>query len=148
MRHRKKGRKLNRRHQQRQALFKGLIRSLILKEEIKTTEAKAKAIKGLTDKLISKAKSGSLSARRQVLAFLPDKRAVDRLFDVIAPRVKHRTSGFTRLVRLNRRRGDNALVVKMELVDKPAPDTAKSAKKPPTHSVKDKSSKKSQKSPK
>jgi large subunit ribosomal protein L17 len=145
MRHRKKGRKLNRRHKQRQALFKGLIRSLILKEEIKTTEAKAKAIKGLTDKLISKAKSGSLSARRQVLAFLPDKQAVDRLFDVIVPRVKHRTSGFTRLIRLNRRQGDNALVVKMELVDKTTPDVAKPAKKTPTNLSRPKTSKKSPK---
>jgi len=129
MRHRKKGKKLSRSTKQRQALFKGLIRSLILKEEIKTSEAKAKAIKGLTDRLITKAKSGSLSARRQVLAFLPDKQAVNRLFDVIVPRVKTRTSGFTRFVRLGRRRGDNTMMVKMELVDKPTPEPEKPVKK-------------------
>lgn len=125
MRHRKKGKKLGRNIKQRQALFKGLIQSLIVNEQIKTTEAKAKAIKGLTDKLITQAKKGSLSARRQVLSFLPDKKAVHKLFDVIAPRTKDRTSGFTRFVRLGRRRGDNAQMTRVEFVDKQASETKK-----------------------
>ncbi len=117
MRHRKKGRKLGRNNKQRRALFKDLIKSLILNEHIKTTEAKAKTVKGLVDKLISKAKIGSLSARRQALAFLVDKTTVHKLFDVIAPRVKNRTSGFTRIVRLGKRRGDNTMMAKLEFVD-------------------------------
>jgi len=128
MRHRKKGKKLSRNIKQRQALFKGLIQSLIINEQIKTTEAKAKAIKGLMDNLITKAKKGSLSTRRQVMAFLPNKKAVHKLFDVIAPRTKDRTSGFTRFIRLGRRRGDNALIAKVEFVDKEAPKEKASKK--------------------
>jgi large subunit ribosomal protein L17 len=132
MRHRQKGKQLGRNIKKRQALFKGLIQNLIVNEQIKTTEAKAKAIKGLTDQLIVKAKKGSLSARRQVLSFLPDKLAVHKLFEVIGPRTQDRTSGFTRFVRLGRRQGDNAPMVRVELVDKQAPEVnkpkAKSAK--------------------
>src|SRR3989338_5340971 len=124
MRHRKKGLKLGRNTKKRQALFKGLTRSLILKEAILTTEAKAKAFKGLVDKLISRAQKGSLSSRRQLLAFLPDKTAVHKLFDDIAPRTKKRLSGFTRLIRVGRRVGDNAMMARLELVDK-APPKAK-----------------------
>lgn len=120
MRHRKSGRKLGRNTNQRQALIKGLIKSLILNERLNTTEAKAKTIRGLVDKLITKAKAGSLSARRRVLAFLPDKKAVNKLFDDIAVRSKTRISGFTSLVRVGRRRGDNAMMAKIELIDKPA----------------------------
>lgn len=118
MKHKKKGRKLNRNTHQRKALFKSLIQSLILNEEIKTTASKAKAIKGLVDKLIAKAKKGSLHVRRQILAFLPNKKIADKLVDEIAPRFKNRISGFTRIVHLGKRRGDKAMMVKMELVEK------------------------------
>ena len=121
MRHRKAGKKLGRNTNQRKALFRGLIQSLIIHEEIKTTVAKAKAVKGLVDKLITKAKKGTLHARRQVLAFLPDKKAANKLVDEIAPRFKKRTSGFTRFVRIGKRRGDDAMIVKMEFTEKPAP---------------------------
>lgn len=141
MRHRKKGKKLSRNTKQRQALFKSLIRALILKEEVKTTQAKAKAVKGLIDKLITRAKTSSLASRRQVLAFLGDKKAVHKLFDIIVVRSKSRTSGFTRFVRLGRRRGDNTMMVKLEFVDKPV-----AADKPSTSSpVKTKTAKKSTK---
>jgi large subunit ribosomal protein L17 len=120
MRHRKKGKKLGRNIKQRQALFKSLIQGLIINEQIKTTEAKAKAIKGIMDKLVTKAKKGSLSARRQVLAFLPNKTVVNKLFDVIAPRTKNRTSGFTRFIRIGRRKGDNTQMAKIEFIDKKA----------------------------
>ena len=131
MRHRVKGKKLSRSTNQRQALFKSQVSSLILKSQIKTTEAKAKAIKGLIDKLITKAKKGSLSARRQVLSFLPNKKVVNQLFDVIAPATKDRSSGFTRVIRLGRRRGDNTQMAKIELIDKPLVDkkNSKVAKK-------------------
>ena len=102
MRHRKKGKKLSRNIKQRKALFKDLIKGLILNEQIKTTEAKAKAVRGLVDKLMTKAKLGSLSSRRQVLSFLPDKKAVHKLFDELAPRTKKRTSGFTRVTRIGK----------------------------------------------
>lgn len=125
MRHRKAGKKLGRNTNQRKALFRGLIQSLIIHEEIKTTLTKAKAVKGLVDKLMTKAKKGTLHARRQVLAFLPDKKAANKLVDEIAPRfkIKKRTSGFTRFVRIGKRRGDDAMIVKMEFTEKPAPKT-------------------------
>ncbi|HUV46838.1 MAG TPA: 50S ribosomal protein L17, partial [Candidatus Bathyarchaeia archaeon] len=83
-----------------------------------TTEAKAKAIKRLVAKLITKAKEGSLHARRQILAFLPNKIAANKLVDDIAIRFNKRAGGFTRFVRLGKRRGDDAMMVKIELVEK------------------------------
>lgn len=118
MKHRKKGKKLGRNTSQRKALFRSLIQSLILHEEIKTTESKAKAVRRLFDKLTTKAKTGSLHVRRQIMAFLPNKTAANKLVDDIAPRFKKRLSGFTRLIRIGKRRGDSAMMVKMELAEK------------------------------
>jgi large subunit ribosomal protein L17 len=118
MRHRVKGKKLGRDSGQRKALFKNLINALILREEIETTESKAKAVKGLVDKLITRGKTGTLHARRLIAAFLADKQAVNKLVDEIAPRFKTRPGGFTRIIRLGRRQGDNAMIVKLELVEK------------------------------
>lgn len=118
MRHKIKGKTFNRNTNQRKALFRSLIQSLIIHEEIKTTLSKAKVIKRLVDKLITKAKAGTLQVRRQLMAFLPNKKAVNKLVDDIAPRVKQKTSGFTRFMRLGKRRGDDAMMVKMELVEK------------------------------
>jgi len=118
MRHRVKGKKLGRDSGQRKALFKNLINALILREEIETTESKAKAVKGLVDKLITRGKTGTLHARRLIAAFLADKQAVNKLVDEIAPRFKTRPGGFTRMIRLGRRRGDDAMMVKLELVEK------------------------------
>jgi large subunit ribosomal protein L17 len=117
VRHRKAGFKLSRNHHQRQALFKNLIRSLIISERLNTTTAKAKAIKPLVDKLMTKAKSGTLAARREVSEFLTDKVTVTKLFDDLAVRVKTRTSGFTRIQRSFRRLGDDTQMVKIEFVD-------------------------------
>ena len=86
MRHKKNKKILGRNTKQRKALFKGLIQSLILHEEIKTTETKAKTIKRLVEKLINKGKTSSLHVRRQILAFLPQKKAAHKLIDEIAPR--------------------------------------------------------------
>ncbi|MFH1280794.1 MAG: 50S ribosomal protein L17 [Candidatus Beckwithbacteria bacterium] len=118
MKHRMKGKKLGRNIKQRKALFKSLITNLIFKQQIKTTEAKAKAIKPLIDKLMTKAKQGSLSYRRQVIGFLSHQKAANHLFDVVAPQTKKRTSGFTRVVRLGQRKGDNTMMAKIEFVDK------------------------------
>jgi len=116
MRHRRASKKLNRDTKHRKALFKNLIQALIIHEKIKTTEAKAKVIKPLIDRLIAKAKQGSLHIRRQVLAFLPTKKAAQKLVDEIAPRFREQVGGFTKLVRLGSRRGDNAMQVELSLV--------------------------------
>jgi large subunit ribosomal protein L17 len=118
MRHRKKGKKLNRDVKHRKALFKNLINALVIHEEIKTTEAKAKAVKNLADKLISRGKKGTLHSRRTIAAFLQNKKSVNKIVDNLGPRFKDRISGFTRIMRLGRRRGDNAMMVKIELVEK------------------------------
>lgn len=117
MRHQLKGKKLNRRTKQRKALFKNLINALIMREQIKTTLSKAQAIKKLVDKLVTKAKQGTLHSRRQILAFLGDKKAAFKLVDEIALRNPKRASGFTRFVRLGQRRGDDAMMVRLEWLD-------------------------------
>lgn len=117
MRHRKFGKKIGRNQGQRKALFKNLIQALIFNEEIKTTESKAKAVRRLVDKLVSRAKKNTLHATRQILAFLPDKKAAFKLIKELAPRFK-RSSGFTKFTRLGRRVGDQAMMVKLEFVDK------------------------------
>lgn len=114
MRHRSFKKKLGRDIKQRKALFKSLITSLISHGQIKTTEAKAKAVKGLVDKLVTKAKQGTLHARRQVLAFLSRKDAVKKLFDEIALRFKERQSGFTKIIKVGTRKGDSAAMVLMK----------------------------------
>ena len=121
MRHRVAKKHLNRKTKHRKALFKNLIRALVETGEIKTTESKAKAIKGLTDKLISQAKQSSLAARRLIARFFGRRDVVNVLVDEVAPAMEGRSSGFTRITRLGRRRGDNAMMVKMELVEKKKP---------------------------
>lgn len=119
VKHSIRGRQLNRDIHQRKALFKGLVNSLIIHEEIQTTAPKAKAIQGLFDKLVTRGKLGTVHARRLLNAFLGDKQAVNKLVDDLGPRMKTRPGGFTRIVKLGRRKGDDAQIVKMEIVDKP-----------------------------
>ncbi|MBI2022296.1 50S ribosomal protein L17 [Candidatus Daviesbacteria bacterium] len=114
MRHRVYGKLLGRDKNQRTALFKALVQSLILSEKIQTTEAKAKAIKGLIDKLITQAKSPN--TRRLVGQFLVSKQVQDKLIKDIAPRLKSRTSGYTSITKLGRRMGDGAMIVQMRLL--------------------------------
>lgn len=133
MRHRVKGHQLNRDVQHRRALYKNLITSLIVNGHIKTTEAKAKAIKGQVDKLMSKAKKGSLHHRRSIDAYLNRRSVVNKLVDEIAPQTGKRKSGFTRIIRLGARPGDNSMMVKLEFVDSIGPkqlDTSKKSQKP------------------
>jgi len=118
MRHQIKGKKLSRDSSQRKALFKNLINALVIHGEIKTTESKAKAIRGLVDKLITKGKRGTFQARRLVGAFLQNKKAVNKIVDELSPTFKNRPGGFTKIVRLGPRRGDDAMMVKLELVEK------------------------------
>lgn len=135
MRHAVKGRQLNRNTKARKALFKGLLNALIMKEEIKTTEGKAKAIQGVFDKLITKAKLGSVHVRRLLHAFLGDSDAVKKLVDDLAPRMDKRPSGFSRIAKLGVRRGDNARMVVMSIVEPPV------AKEPAEKPVKAKTKK-------
>lgn len=114
MRHKIYGKHLGRSKNERRALFRSLIRSLILSEKIETTESKAKAVKGLVDKIINQAKSPN--TRRLLGQFLTDKKIIEKLVKEIVPRLKDRSSGYTSLVRMGKRLGDNAMMVRMSLL--------------------------------
>lgn len=116
MRHRKKGRKFGRTSGPRRALIKNLAASLILYEKIKTTDAKAKELRGYVENLITKGKSDSLAARRYLLARLPTENTVKKILEVLSPRYKTRSGGYTRVVKIGRRQGDNAPVSLVEFV--------------------------------
>jgi len=116
MRHRVSGRKLGRRTEHRLLLYRNLVTSLLAYEQITTTEAKAKESRSLTEKIITLGKEGSLASRRRVLAFLTDKKVMDKVFNEIAPRYANRAGGYTRLVKLAPRLGDNAPMVQIQLV--------------------------------
>jgi large subunit ribosomal protein L17 len=115
MRKRKKGRKLNRKKDQRSALLKSLAAALILKEKIRTTEAKAKEISSFVEKKITKAKAGNLASRRFLARFFTDK-VVKKLVDELAPRFKERKGGYTRIIKLGQRKADAARMAIIELV--------------------------------
>ena len=109
-------RKLGRNTSARKALFRSILTSFFAYERIETTEAKAKTINGLADKLITLGKRGDLHARRQVLSYLMSEEVVTKLFDVIAPKYVDRQGGYTRIMKLGPRRGDAAPMVILELV--------------------------------
>lgn len=117
MRHRVAGRRLKRSRGHRRALFRNLIAELFRHGKIRTTEAKAKAVRGEAERLITLATRGDLHARRQVLRTITDAQIVKRLFDEIAPRYQERPGGYTRLVKLGPRLGDAAPMVILELVE-------------------------------
>jgi large subunit ribosomal protein L17 len=117
MRHRKDGFKLGRLTQHRWALFRNLLVALFRHERITTTEAKAKAVRGLADQMVTLAKRENLHARRQVLAMIPDAAVVGTLFDTIAARFSDRNGGYTRIIKLGPRQGDAAPMAYIELVD-------------------------------
>ena len=119
MRHGKAGFKLGRVTAHRWALFRNLLVALFRHERITTTEAKAKAVRGLADRMVTLAKQESLHARRQVLAMVPDPLVVKKLFDTIAARFGDRHGGYTRIVKAGTRPGDRAQMVLLELVDRP-----------------------------
>lgn len=117
MRHRKAGRKLGRSRGQRSALYRNLITELFRHERIRTTEAKAKAVQGKAEKLITLGKRGDLHARRLATARLNDPSIVRKLFDELAPRYEGRAGGYTRIYKLGRRQGDGAEMVLLELLE-------------------------------
>lgn len=116
MRHRLMGRKFDRPTDHRLAMYRNLVRDLLRHEAIKTTLPKAKEIQGLCERVITLGKKGSLAARRQALAFLPDKAVIDRVFADLGPRYAARPGGYTRIIKLPPRLGDGAPMAKIELV--------------------------------
>jgi large subunit ribosomal protein L17 len=118
MRHGKANYKLGRLTQHRWALFRNLLVALFRHERITTTEAKAKAVRGAAEHMITLAKREHLHARRQVLSMVPDAAVVGTLFDTIAARFSDRNGGYTRIIKTGRRPGDNAPMVVLELVDR------------------------------
>ena len=109
-------RKLGRDSSARKALFRSILTSFFKHERIETTEAKAKEISGLAEQLITLAKRGDLSARRQAIARLADEEVVRKLFDEIAKKYSDRQGGYTRILKIGPRRGDAAPMVILELV--------------------------------
>ena len=132
MRHQKKTVKLGRTAEHRKALLANLVCSLIEHQRIKTTLAKAKAVRPLAEKMVTLGKKGSLHARRTALAVLRQKGAVKKLFDDIA-RFADRKGGYTRIVKLGARKSDSAPVAFIEWVDSPLvleePETEEKGKK-------------------
>ncbi|HNP59448.1 MAG TPA: 50S ribosomal protein L17 [Nitrospirales bacterium] len=118
MRHRKRGRQLGRNSKHRLALFRNLVTSLMEHERIETTEAKAKELRGITDRLITLGKQGTLQARRGALRVLRTKQTVQKLFDDVAKRFPERNGGYTRIIKTRQRPGDAAKLVAIELVEK------------------------------
>ncbi|HVB63109.1 MAG TPA: 50S ribosomal protein L17 [Nitrolancea sp.] len=116
MRHRVGGRKFGRNTNQRKALFRNLAVSLILNERITTTEAKAKTIRPVVEKLVTMARDDSEHHRRLVMARLADERATAKLFDIIGPRFDGQPGGYTRIYKIGVRRGDAAPVALIEFV--------------------------------
>lgn len=109
-------RKLGRDRSARKALLRSIVTSLFQHERIETTEAKAKELRKVADKMLTLAKRGDLHARRQVLAYMMDEDVVKKLFDEIAPKYKDRQGGYTRIIKTGVRQGDAAPMVIIELV--------------------------------
>ena len=118
MKHKIKGKKLNRTSSHRKALFKNMAQAIIKHEQIITTLPKAKTMKPIVDKLITLAKKGSLHARRQAFSKLRDDKMVTKLFGTLASRYAGRTGGYTRVLKAGFRYGDAAAMAVIELVDR------------------------------
>src|SRR3954463_7429488 len=112
----KKGRRFGGDAAHQKAMMANLVASLIAAEAIVTTESKAKAVRPIAEKVITKARKGGVHNHRQVVAFLRDKEMASKLFDEIAPRYEDRPGGYTRILKLGPRQGDNAPMARLELV--------------------------------
>ena len=117
MRHSVRGRKLGRTTSHRQAMFRNQLASLVEHERIITTLEKAKEMRPIFEKTITKGKQGTLHARRRVRRILSNRQLVKKLFDDIAPRFADRAGGYTRITKLGPRKGDGAEMAVLELVD-------------------------------
>lgn len=123
MRHGKAGKKFGRTSAHRKAMFRNMVTSLLGHERIITTDVKAKEIARLAEKMITLGKRGDLHARRQAVAFIRTDEVVRRLFTVYPDRYKSRQGGYTRVLKLEPRPGDNASMALVELVDRPVAET-------------------------
>ena len=117
MRHRKAGRALRRTSEQKLALMRNLATSLIEQGAIETTEAKAKELRPFVEKLITKARNGTLHARRPAGRHVQKREAADKLFQEIGPRYAKRQGGYTRILKTGHRKGDGADMARIELVE-------------------------------
>jgi large subunit ribosomal protein L17 len=117
MRHRKAGRQLRRTSEQKLALLRGLASSLIEHGAIETTEAKAKELRPFIEKLITKARSGTLHDRRQAQRHIHQRKLGDKLFQEIGPKYVKRPGGYTRILKTGHRKGDGAEMARIELVE-------------------------------
>ena len=145
MRHGKAGKKFGRTSSHRKAMFRNMVTSLLGHERIITTEVKAKEISRLAEKMITLGKRGDLHARRQAVAFIRSNEVIKRLFSVYAERYKVRQGGYTRILKLEPRPGDNAPMAIVELVDRPVEQSkekgSKAKKEPKAQSPKPKEKK-------
>ncbi|MDD5475130.1 MAG: 50S ribosomal protein L17 [Syntrophales bacterium] len=116
MRHRKAGRKLGRTSSHRKAMMRNLVTSLLKYEKITTTDAKAKELRSVAEKMITLGKKGTLHARRQALSFIRDRQTTEKVFDVLSVRYKDRSGGYTRIMKTGTRPGDNAPLSVIELM--------------------------------
>lgn len=116
MRHRVVGRRLSRPTGHRMAVYHNLTADLLRHERIFTTEAKAKEVRGIAEKVITLGKNGSLQARRQALGVVGNKKVVEKVFDDLAARYANRNGGYTRVLKIGQRRGDGAPIALLELV--------------------------------
>jgi len=115
--HRIDGRRLGRATDHRLALFRNLVTDLLRHEKIITTEAKAKEVRGLAERVITMGKRGDLHSRRQALAYVYDKHVVEKVFDELGPRYASRPGGYSRIVKLGPRLGDGARMAQLELLE-------------------------------
>ena len=118
MNHRKTGRKLGRTSAHRKALFRNMVTSLLEHEQIRTTDAKAKELRGVAERMITLGKKGTLHARRNALRTIRSKEVTAKLFDELAARYRDRPGGYTRVIKLGQRPGDAAPMAIIELVDR------------------------------
>ncbi|MBM4267603.1 MAG: 50S ribosomal protein L17 [Deltaproteobacteria bacterium] len=115
MRHLNSGKKLSRTSAHRASLYRNLVRELLARDRIRTTDAKAKEVRRFADRMVTLGKQGTLAARRRAIAFLRDPKVVRRLFDDVAPRFAERPGGYTRVIKLGTRVGDAARLSMIEL---------------------------------
>jgi large subunit ribosomal protein L17 len=116
MRHNIAGRRLSRDSSHRRAMYRNLVTDLLKYEKIVTTEAKAKEVRGLAEKMITLGKKSDLHTYRQALTFITDTQVAQKVFSELGTRYKERPGGYTRIVKLEPRLGDNASMVQLELV--------------------------------
>lgn len=127
MRHNKAGRRLGRTTSHRIAMFRNMVTSLLNHERVVTTDAKAKEIRSIAEKMITLGKRGDLHAMRQAAAYIREKSVVTKLFSTIAPRYQERQGGYTRIIKLGQRLGDAAPLSVIELVQEEVTPKAKQA---------------------